>query len=78
MPISGLAITLSDESRLEDVCNELRRSTHITIGEHEGRKIAVVVETSSQVEDERVRRWIGEISGICHIDIAFISFEDTE
>lgn len=78
MPISGLSITLSDPSQAQTVCDALRNDSHITIGEVCGGKIAIVVETSSQLEDDRVRRWIGEISGISYVDITFISFDDTE
>lgn len=76
MPISGLAITLKENAAKHDVLRELSEHAQVTIGETHDRKIAVVVETSSQEEDQDVQQRIREISGISHVDIVFIGFDD--
>ncbi len=77
MPISGLAITLCDEcvqARL--TIAELAAHPSIEIGEQLGNKIAIVTETASSADDQKLLNWINALAGVSFVDITFIAFDD--
>lgn len=78
MPISGLAITLSDnEPQAAATLKALASHPAITLGPQMGRRVPVVVETAGSHEDQAVWQWIHDLPGVQFVDVACVHFDDT-
>lgn len=80
MPISSLVVTLStDTSTLETALVALGSTQGVTLGPRIGHRIALVLETGSLAEGrETVEGHIAGITGVQHIDVIRIDFEDLD
>lgn len=77
MPVSGLVITLrgnGDDARA--AARQLAAHGAITLGEAQGRKLPVAVDTSSRTEDKRVWEWLQSHPGIEFVDVISVYFDE--
>ena len=76
MPVSGLVVTLRDEpqSRSETLA-AISQQAQITMGGVEQNRLAIVVDTASTREDKRLWDWLGSLSGVSQLEVAFVGFE---
>ena len=79
MPVSGLVVSLSQESEARAAAIEaLGRETQLTLGELEANRLAVVLDTPSSQEDRRVWDWLNTLPGVSLVEVAFVGFETPE
>lgn len=79
MPISGLAITLSDDhAAREAAMTSLRAHSLITLGQREGHRLPIVVETPDSEVDRDVWDWLHALPGVRFVDVACVHFTDEE
>ncbi len=78
MPISGLVLTVADEVSIDQILSSLSECPAVTPGPVNGRKIAIVTETDGREEDKQLWKTLQDISGVFHIDVAYIQFDENE
>lgn len=79
MPISGLVITLGDdEAACEAAMKALSVNTFITLGNREGYRLPIVVETPDSEVDRDVWDWLQALPGVRFVDVACVHFTDEE
>ena len=76
MPVSGLVISLCDgpEPRAEAL-SAIRQETRITMGDLVANRLAIVLDTASSEEDRQLWGWLGSLSGVSFVEVAFVGFE---
>ena len=79
MPVSGLVVSLSDgpQPRAEAL-SAIRREARITMGVFEANRLAIVLDTASSEEDRQLWDWLGSLSGVSFVEVAFVGFEQRE
>jgi hypothetical protein len=77
VPVSGLVITLSekDEER-RAALSALQNESQIEVGEGAGRRLPIVVDTPSSIEDRRIWEWLHSLPGVRFVDVACVHFDD--
>ena len=79
MPVSGLVVSLSEGSQLRaEALSAIRRETRITMGDMAANRLALVLDTASSEEDRQLWDWLGSLSGVSFVEVAFIGFEQSE
>ena len=79
MPISGLVLTLSPDPTLRRrALEQLARHPQIEVAAADGNRLPIVLDTPEPETDKRCWRWIHELDGVEHVDVALIHFEDTD
>ena len=73
MPISGLVVVHT--AKTGDPMPALRADARVTIGdvEVEGR-IPIIVETETQNQHRECMKWLGELDGVTHIELAYADY----
>ena len=75
--VSSLVVTLSEESEIDSqVIAALQSISALTLGGVVGRRVPVVVEASAQ-DSRHWHDWIANLPGVSHVEVAFVSFEET-
>lgn len=70
MPISGLVLTLSSESRLRDAAlRALSDHRSIEPGNAERNRLPIVVDTPTSYDDKGVWEWLHELPGVLFVDL---------
>ena len=79
MPVSALVVTLSPiPGESEQALQTLREDPRLTLGERQGTRLPVVVETQTTRESTRlVREELLAIEGIVFVDVVMVDFSDT-
>ena len=79
MPVSGLVLSLSDgpQPRAEAL-SAIRRETRITMGVLDANRLAIVLDTASREEVRQLWDWLGSLSGVSLVEVAFVGFEQPE
>lgn len=79
MPISALVITLSsDPKEKQRAVEALSQDPRVTLGERQGARLPVVVETETTREGSRmVREELLQIEGVVFVDVVMVDFSDT-
>lgn len=78
MPVSGLVVSLRDEPQLRaEALAAIRREARITIGAFKANRLAIVLDTASSDEDRQLWDWLGSLSGVSFVEIAFVGFEQS-
>lgn len=77
MAISGLVVTLSNDTAAAATLSVLSSDPRLTLGEQFGRRIAVVAETPSAHEDRELFDELRAMPGITQVDVTFVHL-DTE
>ncbi|MCA9135767.1 MAG: hypothetical protein KDB00_03385 [Planctomycetales bacterium] len=76
MPVSGLVLSLSEDSQLrDDTCALIENEPRITVGVCEHNRLAIVLDTQSKHEDQQVWDWLASLAGVSMIQVAFVGFE---
>lgn len=79
MPISGLVITFSQPVALcQQTTDLLRDHNALELGEVNGNKLAVVVETISKKQDQEIWDWVRQLPMVADVSIAFIGLDDDD
>lgn len=79
MPISGLVVTLSEDTqRRAAALAELRRHDAIEVGEVAGERVPIVVTSADSDEDRRIWDWLSALPGVLLVSVAYIHFEESE
>ena len=78
MPISGLVVVLSGDlpSRASAI-DALEREPVLTMGVLQANRQAIVLETDSQEEDQRIWAWLHSLPGVVMVEVAFVGFENS-
>lgn len=77
MPVSGLVITFSsDIADHGRIVEQLAGEPAIDIGEAQGAKLAIVVDTDSRERDREIWHWVRDLPGVAMVDVAFVGFEE--
>lgn len=72
MPISGLTLTLSDNSPVA----ALENHPGITLGTPQGCYLPVALDTPDEPSTRDLHAWIESLPGITYADVTFVAFED--
>jgi hypothetical protein len=76
MPVSGLVVSLSDEPQpRSEALAVIGREARITMGVLEANRLAIVLDTASSEEDRQLWDWLGSLSGVSFVEVAFVGFE---
>jgi nitrate reductase NapAB chaperone NapD len=78
MPISGLILITEPDTPAESLRPALESLEAVTVGPADGSKLAIVTETPDQLADKLLWRRLMALPGVCHIDVAYIQFDETE
>jgi nitrate reductase NapAB chaperone NapD len=76
MPISGLVVTFASaiENHRETV-DVIRGIPEVEVGVASANKLAIVVETSSQVRDQELWELVRQMPGVTDLSVALIGFD---
>ncbi len=77
MPISGLVVTLKPDTARRAV-EQIRHRPEIQLGERQGQRLPVVVDTPDPEADKACWRWLNALEGVHHVDVAFVHFEEAD
>ncbi|MCU0658318.1 MAG: hypothetical protein MUF64_24575 [Polyangiaceae bacterium] len=78
MMISGLVVTLAEDPRQQTLAlDALRRDARIQLGEGAGRKLPVVVETTTAEESTALVEALGCAAGVDFVDVIYVDFSGT-
>lgn len=77
MAISGLVVTLSDDTAAAAALSVLSSDSRLTLGERLGRRVAVVADTPSAHDDLELFDELRGMPGITQVDVTFVHL-DTE
>ncbi|MCA9217076.1 MAG: hypothetical protein KDB27_28605 [Planctomycetales bacterium] len=76
MPVSGLVVSLSSEKLPRDeALQEIRCEPRIIMGTLKDNRLAIVLDTDSQAEDQQLWNWLEALPGVVLVEVAFIGFE---
>ena len=79
MPVSGLVVTFSDDKLKSDqafVAIEI--NSQISIGPRKEKRMAIVLDTDSSLEDRILWDWLTALPGILFVDVVFVGFENAD
>lgn len=76
MSISGLVLTLSNDSRAEAAMSTLASDPRLTVGERFDRRVAVVATTPSVESDRELWDDLRSIPGIAFVDVTFVHLDE--
>jgi len=70
MPVSGLVLTLGElDSERDAAVHALRDRPEITLGDAQGRRLPIVVDTHCDDEDKAIWEWLHELRGVLFVDL---------
>jgi nitrate reductase NapAB chaperone NapD len=79
MPVSGLVVSLkSDLTLREEAIAAIRKESRIEVGVIEGRRMAIVIDTTSTDDDKQLWCWLAALPGVTFVDVAMVGFEDQD
>lgn len=78
MPVSGLVLRLSPEARTEELRAILEQDPRLEVGSAQGLSLPLVSDTRDRDEDRALQDWLRGLSGVVHLDVAFIHFDDPD
>jgi nitrate reductase NapAB chaperone NapD len=79
VPISGLVIVFDSSEAMSDLAVEqLASHPSIVVGERDGDRVAIVVDSASKDHDVEIWEWIASLPGVSDIKIAFVGFDDAD
>lgn len=77
MPVSGLILSLSDDPRNRDAALQaIKQHNAISLGEMQGRRLPIVVDTPGSDTDREVWAWLHELSGVLFVDLVCTDASD--
>lgn len=76
MPVSGLVVTFKqDVSEFPESVQRLEKDNCIEVGQANGPKLAIVVDTNSRDRDREIWHWVHTLPGVVNVEVAFVGFE---
>ncbi len=75
MSVSGLVVTLADESAADQLLSALSSDARLTIGERCARRVAVVAETPDAPSDVALIEQLRHTPGIVNVDVAYVHWD---
>lgn len=76
MPVSGLVITLAeDSSAMRHALTAMLQSGRVELGARDGRKLAAVLDTPTEQANKDAWQWLSALPGVRHIDVVFVSLD---
>lgn len=77
MPVTGWLVTLTESPEKQTaVLSSLAADRRLSVGERNGRWLALVAETTSPAEDEQVLQAVVSMDGVVHCDLVYADFDD--
>ena len=77
MPVSGLILSLNDDRRLRDGALEaIKHHNAVSLGEMQGQRLPIVVDTPDSDADREVWRWLHELPGVLFVDLVCTDASD--
>jgi nitrate reductase NapAB chaperone NapD len=78
MPISGLLITLADDSNAsKTVISTLTADPRIDVGEQRGPYLPVVADTEGRQENQHLWDELKELPGVINVNLVFADLDDS-
>jgi hypothetical protein len=79
MAISGLVLTLQDESVANPTwLSRLEADPRVEVGEVRGARVALTVETDDRVGDESAWSWLAEQPGVLQLELACVLYPEDD
>ena len=79
MWISSFVVTLPSEAEpAEAVLRALSAIPAFTLGERQGSRLPVVVETPDGSTSRYWHEWVEQLPGVIQVEVAFVSFDESE
>ena len=79
MPVSGLVVTFSDDKLIGDQAFvAIENNSQISIGPREEKRMAIVLDTDSSLEDRILWDWLNALPGVLFVDVVFVGFENAD
>ena len=70
MPVSGLVLTLSrNDAHRVDALAALGRHPSVDVGEAQGSRLPIVVDTDNSEDDRAVWEWLHTLPGVLFVDL---------
>lgn len=76
MWISSFVVTLTNEDAARTVVPALESIAALTLGERQGLRLPVVVETPDGSTSRYWHEWVEGLPGVVQVEVAFVSFFD--
>lgn len=78
MPVSGLVATVQPSAEVEAVCCALQSEPAVQLGQAEGRRIPLVVDTPDRETDKQVWQRLVATPGLLNLDVVFVGFDEDQ
>ena len=79
MPVSGLVVTFSDDKLISDQAfNAIESNPQINIGPRNDKRMAIVLDTDSNLKDRFLWDWLNALPGVLFVDVVFVGFENAD
>ena len=79
MPVSGLVVTFSDDKLISDQAFiAIKNNPQINIGPRQEKRMAIVLDTDSSLEDRILWDWLNTLPGVLFVDVVFVGFENAD
>ncbi len=77
MPVNGLLLTLSPDSRLADrACEEITARPEADLGERHGIYQSLAVDTPDVRAAHEFHEWLESLDGVEQVDVIYVGFEE--
>lgn len=76
MPISGLVLSLSADTHIQELVTELSTDPRLRVGDPVGHRLPLVSETADAEADRLLWDTLSARPEVLHIDVAFIHFDE--
>ncbi|WP_390895543.1 chaperone NapD [Stieleria tagensis] len=76
MPISGLVVVFEGPTdRHADSLGQLASHPAIEVGQTNGHRCAIVIESHSKHQDQQLWEWVHSLPGVQNVSVAFVGFD---
>ena len=79
MWVSSFVVTLpDDQSRIRAICDAIAAIPVFEVGDLIGTQLPVVLEVENGSSARYWHRWVEDLPGVVHVNVAFVNFEEFE
>lgn len=78
MPISGLLVTVDEKIDPQLIVKEIGDHPDFELGEVQGKKLPVVLDTKNQEENKQCLEWLYQIKGVAFVDVVFVHLDEAD
>jgi len=76
--ISGLVVYFSRDCKLAEAAKlSIGQQAALELGPQEGRRLPLVLETTTSSESQDLTDWLKDLDGVEHVDVAFVHLEES-